>query len=395
MFARINEAIEDIKKGKMIIVVDDESVENTGMLVMASEMAVKETVNFMTKYGRGPIGIALTEERLEELNLPQIVERNENKNATAFTLSVDYKEISNGISAEGRALTIKKLIEAGQARRDFTVPGNVFPIKTLRGGVLKRVAAAEAAVDMAMLSGLYPSGVLCEMLNEEGDVAKLPELTRFAVEHQIKIISIEDLIAYQRERECYVTREAEANLPTAYGDFIMVGFVNKLNGEHHVALVKGNIDVQDEVLVRVHSECLTGDAFHSLKCDCGEQLASALAAIEKEGKGVLLYLRQEGRGIGLINKIKAYKLQEEGLDTEEANIALGFPADMRDYGIGAQILSELNVRKIKLMTNNPKKLIGLRGHGIEVTERVPLIMETNLHNEKYFNTKKDKMGHLY
>lgn len=395
MFAEIKEVIEDIKSGKMIIIVDDDNLENEGVLAMASEFTVKETVNYMMKYGRGLIRVALTEERIEELDLPQMVEKGENKHATAFTLSVDYKDIQNGISAEGRALTIKKLIEIGQTQRDFTVPGNVFPVKTLKGGVLKRVAAAEAAVDLASLAGLYPSGVLCEILNEEGSLAKLPELIQFAEGQHIKLISLENLIAYQRERECYVTREAEANLPTAYGEFKMVGFVNRLNGEHHVALVKGNIEINDEVLVRVHSECLTGDAFHSLKCDCGEQLASALAAIEREGKGVLLYLRQEGRGIGLINKIKAYKLQEEGLDTEEANIALGFPADMRDYGIGAQILSELNVRKIKLMTNNPKKLIGIKGHGIEVIERVPLIMETNLHNERYFNTKKNKMGHLY
>jgi 3,4-dihydroxy 2-butanone 4-phosphate synthase / GTP cyclohydrolase II len=395
MFTKIKEAIEDIEKGKMIVVVDDDNLENIGVLAMASEMVKKESANFMMKYGRGRFCVAITEERLEELNLPQIVEKDENRPARTFTQSVDYKEMNNGISAEGRALTIRKLIEDGQSRRDFTVPGNVFPVKTLLGGVLKRAAPAEAVVDMAVLAGFYPSGVFCEILNEEGALAKLPELIEFVKEYNIKIITIEDLIAYQRERECYVSREAEANLPTAYGNFKMVGFVNKLNGEHHVALVKGDIEAWDEVLVRVHSECLTGDAFHSLKCDCGEQLASALAAIEKEGKGVLLYLRQEGRGIGLINKIKAYKLQEEGLDTEEANIALGFPADMRDYGIGAQILSELNVRKIKLMTNNPKKLIGLKGHGIEVIERVPLIMETNLHNERYFNTKKDKMGHLY
>jgi len=392
MFAKIEEVIGDIKKGKMVILVDDEQLENEGVLVMGAEKASKESVNFMMKYGKGPISIALTEERIQELDLPETALNN---NKLAFDLSLDYVETKNGISAEERAVTINKLIETGRSKGDFRTPGHMFIVKAVKGGTLKRASNVEAAVDLATLSGLNPSGIICDVLNEDGSMSKLPELIEFAKEQCLKIISIEDLIAYRRGSECYVTREAEAKLPTAYGDFNMVGFVNKLNGEHHVALVKGEIDVEDEVLVRVHSECLTGDAFHSLKCDCGEQLASALAAIEREGKGILLYLRQEGRGIGLINKIKAYKLQEQGMDTEEANIALGFPADMRDYGIGAQILSELNVRKLRLMTNNPKKLIGLRGHGIEVVERVPLIMETNLHNEKYFKTKKEKMGHLY
>lgn len=392
MFAKIEKAIEDIKNGKMVIVVDDEQLENEGVLVMGAEMASKESVNFMLKYGKGLISIALTEERVEELDLPQMAL---NYNKSAFDLSVDYIDTKNGISAEERAVTINKLLEKGQSKSGFRTPGHMFIVKAVKGGTLKRASKVEVAVDLATLSGLDPSGVICDILNEDGSMAKLPQLIELGKSLDLKLISIEDLIAYRRESECYVVREAEAKLPTAYGHFNMVGFVNKLNGEHHVALVKGEIDVEDEVLVRVHSECLTGDAFHSLKCDCGEQLASALAAIEREGKGILLYLRQEGRGIGLINKIKAYKLQEEGMDTEEANIALGFPADMRDYGIGAQILNELNVRKLRLMTNNPKKLIGLKGHGIEVVERVPLIMETNLHNEKYFNTKKEKMGHLY
>jgi 3,4-dihydroxy 2-butanone 4-phosphate synthase/GTP cyclohydrolase II len=392
MFAKIEEAIEDIKKGKMVIVVDDDGLENQGALVMSAEMASKESINFMMKYGKGLISIALTEERVKELDLPQIVENN---NKSPFLLSVDYMDTENGISAEERALTINKLLEKGESKSNFRTPGHMFIVKTVKGGTLKRASKVEVAVDLPNLSGLNPSGIICDILNEDGSMSKLPELIELAASQDLKLISIEDLIAYRRGSECYVVREAEASLPTAYGNFNMVGFINTLNGEHHVALVKGKIDVEDEVLVRVHSECLTGDAFHSLKCDCGEQLASALAAIEREGKGILLYLRQEGRGIGLINKIKAYKLQEEGMDTEEANIALGFPADMRDYGIGAQILNELNVRKLRLMTNNPKKLIGLRGHGIEVVERVPLIMETNLHNQKYFNTKKEKMGHLY
>ena len=392
MFAKIKEVIEDIKNGKMVIVVDDEQIENEGVLVMAAKMVSKESVNFMMKYGKGLISVALTEERAVELDLPQTPV---NDNKSAFDLSVDYIDTKSGTSAEERALTINKLLEKGESKGNFRAPGHMFIVKAVKGGTLKRASKVEASVDLATLSGLDPSGIICDILNEDGEMAKLPELIELAKLQGLKLISIEDLIGFRRESECYVVRAAEAKLPTAYGDFNMVGFVNKLNGEHHVALVKGEIGVEDEVLVRVHSECLTGDAFHSLKCDCGEQLASALAAIEREGKGILLYLRQEGRGIGLINKIKAYKLQEQGMDTEEANIALGFPADMRDYGIGAQILSELNVRKLRLMTNNPKKLIGLKGHGIEVVERVPLIMETNIHNQKYFNTKKDKMGHLY
>jgi len=392
MFAKIKEAIEDIKIGKMVIVVDDEQLENQGVLIMAASKARKESINFMMKYGKGLISIALTEEKALELDLPKTALYNKE---SAFDLSVDYMDTKSGVSAEDRALTINKLLEKGESKRNFRTPGHMFIVAAVKGGTLKRASKIEAAVDLATLSGMGQSGVICDILNEDGEIAKLPELKSLAKLQGLKLISIEDLIAFRRESECYVERAAEAKLPTAYGDFNMVGFVNKLNGEHHVALVKGEISVNDEVLVRVHSECLTGDAFHSLKCDCGEQLASALAAIEREGKGILLYLRQEGRGIGLINKIKAYKLQDEGMDTEEANIALGFPADMRDYGIGAQILSELNVRKLRLMTNNPKKLIGLKGHGIEVVERVPLIMETNIHNEKYFNTKKEKMGHMY
>lgn len=395
MFAKIEDAIKDIKEGKPVIVVDDGNVENEGAFVMAAELVKKESINYMIKNGGGLIYLALLPERLEELDFTEIVEENSNKNYNDFSISLDYEENKNGISAEERTLTIQKLLEKGQTRKNFKVPGHMFLVKAVNGGVLKRASNVDAAVDLAALAGLNSSGVICEILNESGSMAKLPELTELAKMNNVKIISIEELIAYRRARECYVTREAEANLPTAYGKFKMIGYVNRLNGEHHVALVKGEINPNDEVLVRVHSECLTGDVFHSLRCDCGEQLASALSAIEKEGKGILLYLRQEGRGIGLINKIKAYKLQEQGLDTEEANIALGFPSDMRDYGIGAQILSDLNVRKMRLMTNNPKKLVGLKGHGIEVVERVPLIMKTNPYDEKYFKTKKEKMGHLY
>jgi 3,4-dihydroxy 2-butanone 4-phosphate synthase / GTP cyclohydrolase II len=395
MFAAIEQALENVKTGKFIIVVDDDNMESEGALVLPSELATKETVNFMARQGGGMVFVSLTEERLEELNLPQVEKSTANLPGMEFAFSVVHGETRKGISAEDRAFTIKKLVESGQTANNFRVPGHIIGVKAQKGGVLRKAGIAEAASDIALLSGLKPSCVICEILGDDGAVAKLPQILEFAEKNSIEIISIEDLIAYRRDKECYVIKEAEANLPTAYGNFKMVGFVNKLNGEHHVALVKGEIAEADEVLVRVHSECLTGDAFHSLKCDCGEQLAAALAAIEKEGKGILLYLRQEGRGIGLINKIKAYKLQEEGMDTEEANLVLGFPSDMRDYGIGAQILSELNVRKVRLMTNNPKKLVGIKGHGIEVIERVPLIMETNLHNEKYFSTKKQKMGHLY
>ncbi len=395
MFTNIEEAIEDIKKGRIVILVDDDLAETGGVFFVASEVATKENINFMMKHGTGFTYISLTEEKAETMNIPRVYQSGKQVSPYAYDFSVNYADAGTGITAENRTLTIQKLLEDQIDMNQFKTPGHVFVMKSVNGGVLKKADNAEAATDFAEISGCYPSGVFTEMLNENGSIANREEILDFAEKEKIKIVTMEALIAYRREKECYVVQEAEANLPTEYGFFRMVGFVNKLNGEHHVALVKGEIKTTDEVLVRVHSECLTGDAFHSLKCDCGEQLAAALINIEKEGKGILLYLRQEGRGIGLINKIKAYKLQEQGMDTEEANIALGFPADMRDYGIGAQILSELNVRKVRLMTNNPKKLIGLKGHGIEITERVPLIMDTNQFNERYFETKKEKMGHLY
>lgn len=395
MFSKAEEGIKDIKEGKLVILVDDENSVNGGVFIMASELVTKEKINFIMKHGAGFTYISLEEDKLENLRMTRENNGILGKTSAVYNFSVDHVETRNGASAEERTITIQKLLEEGQNISSFKIPGHVFIIKAFKGGTLKKAANSEAASDLAVMAGLYPSGVISEILNEDGATANMEQLIELSKKEDIKILTIEDIIRYRRETECYVTREAEANLPTAYGDFRMVGFVNKLNGEHHVALVKGEIDINDTVLVRVHSECLTGDAFHSLKCDCGEQLASALANIEREGKGILLYLRQEGRGIGLINKIKAYKLQEEGLDTEEANIALGFPSDMRDYGIGAQILSELGARKVKLMTNNPKKIVGLKGHGIEIVDRVPIIMETNIHNERYFNTKKDKMGHLY
>ncbi len=395
MLATVEEVMEDVKKGKIVIIVDDELAESGGVFFMASELTTKENIYYMMKYGTGFTYISLPEERTETITFPQMNNFRKQNGPNTYDLSVDYITAGTGISSEDRTLTIKKLLEEQIDYNNFKTPGHVFIIKSVNGGVLKKAANAEAASDLASISGGYPSGVISEILNEDGGVAKAEQIFQFAEKENMKVVTIEALIAYRREKDCYVEKAAEANLPTEYGEFRMVGFVNKLNGEHHVALVHGTIDVEDEVLVRVHSECLTGDAFHSLKCDCGEQLAAALRNIEKEGKGILLYLRQEGRGIGLINKIKAYKLQEQGMDTEEANIALGFPADMRDYGIGAQILSELNVRKIRLMTNNPKKIIGLKGHGIEIVDRVPLIIDTNIHNQKYFETKREKMGHLY
>ncbi len=394
MSVELHNIIEDVKRNKIVIITDDNLAQSGGVFFLASELAVKENINYLMKHGTGFTCISLPSEKTEEITLPQINSYGSQINPNAYLLSVDDMDSVNGITAEGRAQTIHSLLKHPIDHNHFKTPGHVFIMKAADGGVLKKAGYAEAASDLAKIAGCYPSGIFTEVLGDSGDVLRAEQLLEYARREELKIITIEELIAYRRETDCYVIREAEANLPTEYGDFRMVGFINKLNGEHHVALVKGTIEPNDEVLVRVHSECLTGDAFHSLKCDCGEQLAAALQNIEKEGKGVLLYLRQEGRGIGLINKIKAYKLQEEGLDTEEANIALGFPADMRDYGIGAQILSELNVRKIRLMTNNPKKLVGLGGHGIEIVERVPIIMDTNIHNKRYFDTKKDKMGHL-
>ena len=395
MIRKTEDVMEELKKSSLAIIVDDEQAENGGVLFAPADEITKETVQTMMKYGTGFIYLTQGEEQLDNRNIPQINSLRISPMPNAYDLSIDYIGAGSGVSAEDRAFTIRKFLDEPFDMKQFKTPGHIFITTAVNGGVLKKAGLAEAASDLAFLAGYRSAGVYTEILNKDGDTATMDELELLSEKENIPILTIEDLISYRREKDCYVTREAEANLPTEYGDFRMVGFVNKLNGEHHVALVKGEIEDTDEVLVRVHSECLTGDAFHSLKCDCGEQLAAALSNIEKEGKGILLYLRQEGRGIGLINKIKAYKLQEQGMDTEEANLALGFPSDMRDYGIGAQILSELNVKKIRLMTNNPKKIIGLKGHGIEIIERVPLIMDANVYNKRYFETKKEKMGHLY
>jgi 3,4-dihydroxy 2-butanone 4-phosphate synthase / GTP cyclohydrolase II len=393
-FNTIEEALEDIKAGKIIVVVDDEDRENEGDLLMAAEKVTPEAINFMAKYGRGLICMPVAGERLNELNIGQMVENNTDSHETAFTVSIDSAEAKTGISAQERAQTIKKLLDPNATELDFKRPGHIFPLMSKQGGVLKRAGHTEAAVDLARLANLYPAGVICEIMNEDGTMARTPQLMEYIKEHDLKIITIADLIAYRRNKEIYIKRAAEAKLPTKYGEFKMVGYENTLNGEHHVALVKGDVTSDEPVLVRVHSECLTGDAFGSIRCDCGEQYAAAMREIEEEGRGVLLYMRQEGRGIGLINKIKAYGLQDQGMDTVEANLALGFPEDMRDYGIGAQILADLGIKKVRLMTNNPRKIKGLSGFGIEIVERVPIQMNHNERNEYYLKTKKKKLGHL-
>ena len=396
-FNTIEEAISDIKDGKIIIVVDNPDRENEGDLLMAAEKVTGEAINFMAKYGRGLICMPVEEERLNELKIGPMVENNTDNHETAFTVAIDHASTTTGISAFERAITIQKVLDDNTKPEDFRRPGHVFPLVAKKNGVLERNGHTEAAVDLPKLAGLKGAGVICEIMKDDGTMARTPDLVEFAKVHNLKIITIEELIKYRKEKEnkeAKVERVVEIKMPTRYGDFKMYGFINKLNGEHHVALVKGHINNNSEVLTRIHSECLTGDALGSKRCDCGEQYDAAMKRIAEEGCGILLYMRQEGRGIGLINKLKAYSLQDKGFDTVEANEMLGFPADMRSYDVAAAILKDLGVSKVNLMTNNPRKIDGLERYGIEIVNRVPIKMNHNEKNEFYLQTKKEKLGHM-
>jgi 3,4-dihydroxy 2-butanone 4-phosphate synthase / GTP cyclohydrolase II len=396
MISKIEEALEDIRQGKMVILIDDEDRENEGDLTMAAEKVTPEAVNFMAKHGRGLICLSLTEERLNELHLPMMVSENTSRFQTAFTVSIDAcKGVTTGISAADRACTILTVVDERTQPDDLVSPGHIFPLRARQGGVLVRTGQTEGSIDLARLAGLKPAGVICEVMNDDGTMARMPDLQIFAQGHGLKIVTIADLIKYRLSKESLVRRIATAKIPTKYGGlFTAIAYENDVDLYHHIALVKGEIRPGDGVLVRVHSQCLTGDVFGSRRCDCEEQLHTAMAMVEKEGKGVIVYMRQEGRGIGLVNKLKAYCLQDMGKDTVEANEALGFKADMRDYGIGAQILADLGLHQIRLMTNNPRKIIGLEGYGIEVIERVPIETMPSKENIEYLKAKAKKMGHL-
>jgi 3,4-dihydroxy 2-butanone 4-phosphate synthase/GTP cyclohydrolase II len=393
-FATIEEAIEDIRQGKFVVVVDAADRENEGDLTIAAQFATPEAVNFMTKEARGLICLCLSEDRCDELGLRQMTERNETPYGTAFTVSVEAREgVTTGISAPDRSRTIQVAVDPDAKPEDLVQPGHIFPLRARDGGVLSRAGQTEAAVDLARLAGLIPAGVVCEIMNEDGTMARVPDLIPYCSRHGLKLVTVADLIEYRRRHEQLVERVTTVSMPTVYGDFNAVAFREKLTGKHHVALVKGEVEGAENVLVRVHSECLTGDVFHSLRCDCGEQLEQALGRIASEEHGVLLYMAQEGRGIGLLNKLRAYELQENGYDTVEANLELGFQPDMRDYGIGNQILAELGLTTIRILTNNPKKITGIEGFGLEVVEQVPIETTPNEQNARYLATKRDKLGH--
>jgi len=394
--ATIEEAIEDIRQGRMVILVDDEDRENEGDLTMAAEKVTPEAINFMARFGRGLICLTLTPEKCDQLNLPPMVSANTSSFGTAFTVSIEAKKgVTTGISAADRAHTILTAVADDSSADDLARPGHIFPLRARTGGVLVRTGQTEGSVDLATLAGLKPAGVICEIMNDDGTMARMPELREFAKEHGLKICSVADLVAYRMRKESLVRRAVEVPLPTQYGgEFVAIAFQNDVDQFEHLALVKGDVSGDEPVLVRVHSECMTGDVFGSCRCDCGDQLHSAMAMIEEEGRGVILYMRQEGRGIGLINKLKAYSLQDKGKDTVEANLELGFKADLRDYGIGAQILVNLGVKNIRLMTNNPKKIVGLEGYGINIVDRVPIQIEATEMNLKYLQTKREKLGHL-